>query len=121
MWIGFAPLSDFFFLGGGFFFLLFRFSLLHKCFSFLLVVLRVSDVFHKEKKSLRCLVGGGWMIGYVFRLEVEVVLCVVVADVFHHLLQAGHLGGWQFAVFHVFSEEVAECPAEVFVPRVGEE
>lgn len=54
-------------------------------------------------------------------LELEVVLCVVIADVFDHLVDAIHFADRQFAILDIATYEVAQRAAEVFVARVGEE
>ena len=56
-------------------------------------------------------------------LELEVVFCVVVADVFYHLLNAGFLvaGVRNHAVLDVVAEDVTERATEILVTRIGEE
>ena len=56
-------------------------------------------------------------------LELEVILRVVVADVFNHLLNAGFLvaGVRDHAVLDVIAEDVTERAAEILVTRVAQE
>ena len=56
-------------------------------------------------------------------LELEIVLCVVVADVFDHLLNAGFLvaGVRDHAVLDVVAEDVTERTTEVLMTRIREE
>lgn len=56
-------------------------------------------------------------------LELEVILCVVVADVFDHLLHAGFLvaGVRDHTVLDVVAEDVTERTTEILMTRVTEE
>ena len=56
-------------------------------------------------------------------LEVEVVLCVVVADVLNHLADTLLLIAceWDESVLDVLTYEVTESTTEVLVTRVGKE
>ena len=56
-------------------------------------------------------------------LEIEVILGVVVGDVFNHLVHTRCLITcvWHFSVLDVGGNEVAEDTTEVLVTRVGEE
>ena len=56
--------------------------------------------------------GGGWQIESknlfpCLSLELEEVLCVIVADVFDHLVYALHLAVRNLAVLHITTYEVA--------------
>ena len=51
-------------------------------------------------------------------LEVEGVLCVVISDVFYHLIYAFHLFNVDFSVFDVITQQVALCATEVFVTLI---
>jgi hypothetical protein len=55
------------------------------------------------------------------RLELEVVLGVVVRDVFHHLAETVPLFVRDFAVLHIGCDEVTHDAAEILVARIREE
>ena len=54
-------------------------------------------------------------------LEVEIPFGIVVRYVTDHLMDEFHLAYRQLSVLQVFSNEVAEDPAEIFVASVGKE
>ena len=56
-------------------------------------------------------------------LEVEIFLCIVVANVLNHLVYALFLIAIERnkTSFDIVAEEVTESAAEVFMTRVGEE
>ena len=54
-------------------------------------------------------------------LELEVLLCVVVADIFNHLAQEVYLACRQQAVLYIVSDKVTERSAEILVARVRHE
>lgn len=58
---------------------------------------------------------------YRQRLEVKELLCVVVADVFYHLVDTLHFFNGDFSVFNIVAQEVTQCTTEVFMTRIGEE
>ena len=64
---------------------------------------------------------GGGARGW--RLELEESICVVVADILNHLVDALLLIAdvWDHAVLDVVADEVAESAAEVLVTWVREE
>ena len=53
--------------------------------------------------------------------ELEVGLCVVVADVGYHLSDEGHLAFGQQSGLHIAANHAAEAAAEVLMAGVGEE
>ena len=59
----------------------------------------------------------------ILNIKFEVVLCVVVADVLHHLVDALLLKAvvGDLAVLDVVADQVAEDSTEVFVTGIGEE
>lgn len=40
-------------------------------------------------------------------LEIEIILCIIVTDVFHHLLNSFHFTCRHFSVLDVVAEEIA--------------
>lgn len=54
-------------------------------------------------------------------LEIKIVLCVVVRDIFDHLTDSFHLGSRELAVLDVCADHVAEDAAEVLMTRVADE
>ena len=50
----------------------------------------------------------------------EIVKGVVETYVFHHLTEEFHISRY-FAFFHIIPQNIAEGPAEIFVPGVGKE
>ena len=57
----------------------------------------------------------------VLNSEAEIALCIVVANVADHTLDAGHLGAGDKAAVHVGTYEIAQHPAEIFVAWIGQE
>ena len=58
---------------------------------------------------------GSYFIGIL--IELEIVACVVVADVLNHAGETLHVV-WQKALLHVVAEQVAEQTAEVLMAWV---
>ena len=54
-------------------------------------------------------------------LKFEVLLCIVVADIFHHLPDEIQLAGWEQTRLDIVADKVAECTAEILVARVAQE
>ena len=52
------------------------------------------------------------------RLHAEIGLGVAVTNIPHHSLQQLHILG-QHSLLHLFPEDLAQEPPEIFVPRVG--
>ena len=53
-------------------------------------------------------------------IELEIVLCVVVRNVFHHLAQQLAIVGQQ-ALLHIVAQQVAEDATEVLMARIAQE
>ena len=56
-------------------------------------------------------------------LKFKIVLCIIIANILYHLLNAGFLvaGVRDHAVLDVVAEDVTERAAEILVTRVREE
>ena len=54
-------------------------------------------------------------------LELEEILGIIIADIFNHLVYAFHLGDRNFTIFHITAYKIAQCTAEIFMTRIGEE
>ena len=50
-----------------------------------------------------------------FALELEIVFCIVVGDILHHLVDEFHLALRKLSCCNVFAQNVAEDSAEVLV------
>ena len=55
-----------------------------------------------------------------FLIELEIILCVVVTDVFNHLAQQLAIVGQQ-SLLNIVAKQVAENATEVLVTRIAEE
>ncbi len=53
-------------------------------------------------------------------LELEVILCVVVGDVFHHSIEALHIC-WYQAFLNIVAQEVTKQTTEIFMTRIRKE
>ena len=77
---------------------------------------------HNKTPKVFCLTFGVHVSGPASLLsELEVVVCVIVGDVFYHLMDEVHLADRELSVLQVFAYEVAEDPAEILVARIGKE
>ena len=53
-------------------------------------------------------------------LELEIILCVVVGDVFNHPIEALHIC-WYQAFLDIVAQEVTEQATEIFMTRIRKE
>jgi hypothetical protein len=60
-----------------------------------------------------------WIL--ILKLEIEVVLCVVVADILDHLTDEIKLAGGQQTLLNILTDKITQRTAEILVTRIAQE
>jgi hypothetical protein len=60
------------------------------------------------------------IIGILYGLEIEVTLCIIIADVFNHSSQTLHIIRKK-STLYVIAQQVAQQSAEILMARIAEE